>query len=213
MPLQNRVTPFGEIIVASAHGAFMGNRGILHDDQRQLGRARWRHKSWVPCRLQHKGIRRDLMAPGNYTELFFLDEATALAGGHRPCAECRLEDYRAFVSSWAAGANWMGKTRPRVGEIDARLHAERVARPGRGKRIHEVELDRLPDGAMAAFADRPDEALLVLGDALLPWSPDGYGPSVCRIGGTVQALTPVSSVGALAAGYRPQMHPSSHRQG
>lgn len=84
MPLQNRVTPFGEIIVTPAHGTFMGNRGILHDDQRRLGRARWRHKSWVTCRLQHKGIRRDLMAPGNYTELFFLDEATALAAGHRP---------------------------------------------------------------------------------------------------------------------------------
>src|SRR5688500_15168681 len=96
MPLQNRVTPFGEIEAAPARGLFMGNRGILHDANQQLGRARWRHKSWVTCLLSFKDRRREVMAPRRYTELFFCDEAVALAAGHRPCAECRREDYERF---------------------------------------------------------------------------------------------------------------------
>lgn len=103
MPLQNRVTPFGEIVASEARGTLMGNRGCLHDEHRNLGRRRWTTKSWVTCLLSFGGRRRELMRPGYYTELFFLDEATALAAGHRPCAECRREAFRRFVDGWATG--------------------------------------------------------------------------------------------------------------
>src|SRR4051812_29585440 len=153
MPLQNRVTPFGELIADPARGLVYGNRGCLHDD---AGRIRRHHdgRRWIACRLRFKDWHRSpLLQPGRFTELFFLDEATAFAAGHRPCALCRREDYARFLAlTGAAGAD----------AIDARLHAER----GRRHRAGD-----LPDGA---FVERDGEAWLVRGDALRRWTPAGY---------------------------------------
>ena len=124
MPLQNRVTPFGEIVSSPARGLLMGNRGILHNDDRRLGTARWQHPHWVACRLEFRGRRQEVMRPGAYTQLFFLDEAVALAAGHRPCAHCRRADYEAFVSAWMAATG--RADRPRAAELDWQLHRERV---------------------------------------------------------------------------------------
>jgi hypothetical protein len=117
MPLQNRATPFGVIVASEARGNLMGNRGCLHDDNRALSRRRWTTRAWVTCLLSFKGRRRQLMRPGHYTELFFLDEATALAAGHRPCAECRREAFRRFVDGWARGAGCAGE-RVRAADMD-----------------------------------------------------------------------------------------------
>src|SRR5438105_14605474 len=146
MPRQNRVTPFGTIVRPPAgsagRGDFLGNRGCLHDDQGQLRGRRWRTRAWITCRLAFKGRRRALMQPRRWTELFFLDEATAFAAGHRPCAECRREDYERFAAIWR-------RTHPedtRADAIDARLHSERLV-ADRGARLHQSMFDELPDGA------------------------------------------------------------------
>ena len=146
MPLQNRVTPFGEIVASEARGTLMGNRGCLHDDHRTLGRRRWTTRAWVTCLLSFKGRRRQLMRPGHYTELFFLDEATALAAGHRPCAECRREAFRRFVDGWASGAGRAGE-RVRAADMDRAIQAERIER-WRGKITFDAPLAGLPDGVM-----------------------------------------------------------------
>ena len=122
MPLQNRVTPAGEIIADPARGTLMGNRGILHDAQQRLGAARWRHRHWIYCRLAFKGRWREVMAPSRYTELFFLDEATALAAGHRPCCECQREDFRRFQAAWQQAFGHAAS----AGAIDRALHEARV---------------------------------------------------------------------------------------
>jgi hypothetical protein len=206
MALHNRVTPAGEIVADPARGLFVGNRGILHDDARRLGRARWRHKNWITCLLDFKGRRRDVMSPRRYTELFFLDEAVALAAGHRPCAECRRDRYRAFVAAWAAGTGHDGPP-PRAHELDAVLHAARIDPTTRRQRTYMAELSCLPDGAFIRLEDAP---LLVLGDRLLPWAPGGYGDAVARpSGGSVCVLTPRPSVAVLAAGYRPALYPGA----
>ncbi|HEY9058475.1 MAG TPA: hypothetical protein VIN77_15095, partial [Aurantimonas sp.] len=124
MPLQNRVTPLGEIIADPARGTLMGNRGILHDGNRELGRSRWKHKAWIACTLAFRGRKRTPMTPGRYTELFFLDEATALAGGHRPCAECRRADFNAYRTAWAT-AHCLDAP-PTAKAMDDMLHAHRV---------------------------------------------------------------------------------------
>ena len=118
--MQNRVTPFGEIVTSEARGTLMGNRGCLHDQHRALSGRRWTTRAWVTCLLSFKGRRRQLMRPGHYTELFFLDEATALSAGHRPCAECRREAFRRFVDGWATGA---GRAGERVRAADMSLTA------------------------------------------------------------------------------------------
>ena len=127
MPLQNRATPFGAIVASEALGTLMGNRGCLHDDNRTLSGRRWTTRAWLSCVLSFKGRRRQLMRPGYYAELFFLDEATALAAGHRPCAECRREAFRHFVGCWATGAGRAGE-RVRAADMDRALHAERIER-------------------------------------------------------------------------------------
>lgn len=211
MPLQNRVTPFGEIIAHPAHGLFMGNRGILHDEARRLGRARWRHPHWLICRLQFKGRRREVMRPGAYTELFFLDEATALAAGHRPCAECRRRAFLSFRGAWQRGRGKTGTLR--AAELDRALHRARVESRSRRQVTHRCALDLLPDGVFIAFGEAPAKAELVLGDRLLPWSPQGYGEARSRPkGGSVTVLTPQPSVAALAGGYRPVLHSSAGAQ-
>lgn len=205
MSLRNRMTPFGEMIAVAARGRFMGNRGILHDDRQRLGRARWRHLNWVTCVLEFKGRHREVMTPGRYTELFFLDEAVALAAGHRPCAECRRRDFLEFQDKWRRGRQ--EPELPRAGALDRVLHQERIAARTRRQLTHRAPLPALPDGA---FIDLEDGAWLVLDEALLPWRPDGYGrpkrrPATLQ----VTVLTPRSTVGALRAGYRPALHPSA----
>src|ERR1700722_9405922 len=146
VPLQNRVLPTGEIIVDPARGLMMGNRGCLHGQGRELGVSHWRSKAWICCVLDWKGVRRDPMPPGRWTALFFLDEATALAAGHRPCGYCRRADYAWFTESWRGAAGGDAGAHP--GEMDARLHAERVERSTRRQITRPAELAALPDGAM-----------------------------------------------------------------
>lgn len=192
MPHQNRVQPTGEILAHPARGAFMGNRGVLHDEQQRLGKARWKHKAWVCCVTSFKGRRRQIMASNRYTELFFHDETVALAAGHRPCGECRRADYLAFLD--AAGHE--GK----VGAFDTRLHAARaVARVFRQRR-HEAEARDLPDGT---FVLMDWGAGLLREGAIIPFEPEGYKTPLKRPTGTVTVLTPEPTLAALRAGYVP----------
>jgi len=196
MPLQNRVTPLSEIVAVPDRGLVYGNRGCLHDDEGRIVR-RSGTRRWIACRLEFKGRHRSpLMQPGKLTELFFLDEATAFAAGHRPCAECRREDYRRFLSLAAAS---------RADELDERLHAERLG-PHR-------EAGDLPDGA---FVLRGREPWLVLGDELLLWTPGGYARRIPRPPGDAAAITPAATLAVLRAGWDgvvPFLHPSSRSRG
>jgi hypothetical protein len=206
MPLQNRVTPTGEIIADAARGTLLGNRGILHDGERRLGAARWRHPHWICCRLAFKGRRRRPMTPGRYTELFFLDEATALAAGHRPCCECRREDFRAFQAAWRRA---FASSDASASAIDRVLHAARVESRSRRQIRFEAALDDLPDGAFVLLGDDPSTPLLILGAHLLPWRPSGYGRPRPRPHTTGVVLTPRPTVAALQAGYAPALHRSA----
>jgi len=189
-PLQNRVDPFGALTVTSERGLLMGNRGgKFHNDDRTLGRRRWTSLHWIICRCLFKGRHREVWG-GGYTELFFLDEPTALAAGHRPCFECRREDAKAFL----AACNH--STAP---ELDAVLNAERLE--AGAKRLHRRPIDELPDGAMIV---QDGEALAVRGDGLCPWSFNGYGAPRSRPRGLdVDVLTPPTSLAALSAGFAP----------
>jgi hypothetical protein len=201
MPLQNRVTPFGEIVAIPGRGTVMGNRGIIHDPAtRTLLRKRWALKCWIICKLHYKHYHREPMARRSWTELFFLDEATALAAGHRPCFFCNREKAEAFRTAWAAGG-----TIPRAPEMDAVLHSERLQ--GRAKCIHPLSgpLRKLPDGAMIAGGDR---AYLMFGGEALLWSAAGYHRADDKLKPD-GLLTPPSTVAALRAGYRPDLHPSA----
>ncbi len=208
-PRQNRVTPFGEIVATPERGTFMGNRGVLHDAGGRVRRP-WQVRRWIVCVLQFRGRRRAVMAPGRYTELFFLDEATALAAGHRPCAECRHGRFVAFRTAWAAThRSGGGPATPSADEIDRRLHAERVG-PGRSKRSFAAALDGLPDGVFVAVPAWGEAAYLVSGGRLLAWSPGGYGERRRRPKGErVRVLTPPSTVEVIRAGYAPEVHPSA----
>ena len=204
MPRQNRVTPFGELIATVHRGTLMGNRGCLHDAAQRIRRS-WALERWIVCALQFKGRRRTVMTPGRYTELFFLDEATALAAGHRPCAECQRERYELFRAHWAAPRSVTGPLS--AGEMDDVLHAERLD-AARAKRTYVERLSRLPVGVMVA--DDEARAHLVLADALRAWSPAGYGPRRARApGAPMRVLTPPSIVRVLARGYPVDLHPSA----
>jgi len=200
MPLQNRVDPFGELSAQPARGAFMGNRGgRIHRDDRTLGSRRWASRQWICCRLDFKGRQRRVFGAG-YTELFFLDEVTALAAGHRPCFECRRQDALAFAEAFRGGGQ-----RPRAPEMDLILHAERLE--GRRKRTFRASLDALPDGAMIA---RDGAAFAVRGDSLLLWTGSGYATALTRATKlTVDVLTPPSILAALRADYQPRWHQSA----
>jgi hypothetical protein len=204
MPLQNRVTPFGAVVASPGRGLMMGNRGVLHDDARRIVRG-WQTRRWIACLLEFKGIRRAVMTPRRYTELFFLDEAAALSAGHRPCGECRREEYRWFQSLWRArhGGN------AGADEMDLRLHGERLA--GRDKQTYNADLAMLPDGAYVVLDGAP---WLVLGGELYAWSDSGYTQRRSRpANATLAVLTPPSIVAILAAGYRPGVHPSTTAAG
>ena len=195
MTLQNRVRPTGEIERDPFRGGLMGNRGILHGESRDLGRARWRHPNWVACVLSFRGRHRAIMTPGHYTELFFHDEAVALAAGHRPCAECRRPAYRDFRRMWEAALGPVGSAR----ELDRILHAARVTPRTRQQRRHDADANDLPDGTFVLTDGRPHR---LQGARAHPWHPGGYGASVPRPSGRIVVLTPEPTVAVLAAGYR-----------
>ena len=205
MPLQSRVTPFGELIATPARGTMFGNRGgHFHRDNRTLGARRWASRQWICCVLSFKGRRHNVWGPG-YTDLFFLDEVTALAAGHRPCFECRRADANAFAETWA---QTKGSAFPYVEEMDRVLQVERV--DGRAKRTHDMTIDDLPDGVFITLNSAPDIAYAIRGAQLLRWSENGYVETIARPRGMVRVLTPPSIVAVLAAGYRPQWHPSAN---
>jgi hypothetical protein len=198
MPLRNRVTPFGDIVALPGRGTLMGNRGILHDDARQVVRD-FAVRRWIACVLEFRQRHREVMTPHRYTELFFLDEATALAAGHRPCAECRRADYRRFQTMWKSHCGPAD-----ADAMDARLHAERLE--GKTKRTFRADVAGLPDGVYVMLDGR---AWLAVGTALYAWSDSGYTERRGRPrSGDVDVLTPRSIVTVLRAGYLPMIHPS-----
>lgn len=203
MPLQNRVTPFGDIVAIPQRGLFMGNRGIIHDPAtRMLLRRRWSTKAWITCACTYKDHHREVMSRQSWTELFFLDEATALAAGHRPCFFCRRDAARSFQAAWKAGHG--GGAKPTAGEMDATLHRQRLI--GGKKRLHPLPtpLSHLPDGAMVAVGN---EAYLVVAQRTFLWSADGYfaADPPSDIDGL---LTPPATVKAMLAGYGAVLHPA-----
>jgi hypothetical protein len=201
MPLQNRVTPFGDLVAVEGRGLLMGNRGILHDADRRIVRYA-QGRRWIACLTSFRGRRRAVMRPGSYTELFFLDEAAALAAGHRPCAESRHQDYRRFLAAWTACYPHQGTS---ADSIDRRLHRDRVA--GRGtKRTYTDDIARLPDGTCV---DIDGVAWLIDDDAILAWSASGYTERRERPAGAVTVLTPRCVVDVIRAGYRVAVHPSA----
>jgi hypothetical protein len=203
MPRQNRVTPFGELIATEARGTLMGNRGCLHDDRQQIRRA-FVSRRWIICVLEFRGRSRVVMTPGRYTELFFLDEATALAAGHRPCAECQRARYLLFRGVWAEANPGLGTT---ADEIDAVLHAERMD-DGRRKRTYRAAASELPPGVMVVGPG--GLPYLVQEKRLVPWEPGGYARSIPMKGDDVcEVLTPRSIVRAIARGYPVMLHPSA----
>jgi hypothetical protein len=195
LPLQNRVTPLGDLIAVPERGLVYGNRGCLHDDEGRI-RRRWATRRWISCRLEFRGWHREpLMKPGKFTELFFLDEATAFAAGHRPCALCRREDYRRFVEIWAE----LHPGRRGADAIDAQLHEERLAGPWRG------------EPADGAFVLEGGQAWLVFGGAIRRWTPAGYAEQRPR-SGRAAVITPPSLVKVLRRGWKgavPFLHPSA----
>jgi hypothetical protein len=203
MPLQNRVTPTGDIIATPERGLFVGNRGIIHDPAtRTLLNRRWSTPAWLTCVIEFRGRRRKVMARRSWTELFFLDEATAFAAGHRPCFYCRRDDANRFRAAWEEGNSGRELLAP---DIDAVLHQERLE--GRKKRLHPLPmpLAKLPDGAMVqAGAD----SFVMSKGVPLRWSPGGYSEASGKLEEPM-LLTPPSSLRAFMAGYRPVLHPSA----
>lgn len=205
MPLRNRVTPFGEIVAYAERGLLMGNRGILLDESQRIVRS-WQVKRWIACRTEFRGRWRPVMQPHTWTELFFLDEATAFAAGHRPCAQCRYADYRRFATAWAA---WTGEHMG-ADRIDVILHGDRLE--GRGKhqrkRTYQEQIAALPDGA---FIRLDGAAWLRWCGQLLAWSPAGYcDRQPLPAAGRVEVLTPRALVAVLRSGYQPTVHPSAN---
>jgi hypothetical protein len=200
MPLQNRVTPFGDLAAVPARGLLMGNRGgRFHTDSKTLTARRWASRQWICCLLDFKGRQRDVWGRF-YTELFFLDEVTAFAAGHRPCFECRRKNVEAFAEAWREAHGL--RARAKAPEMDEVLHRERLH--GRAKRVHRRNIGDLPDGAFVALEDG---AFTVRSDALLRWTPEGYGARKKRPRGiAVDVLTPPAMLAALSAGYKPQWH-------
>jgi hypothetical protein len=201
VPLQNRVTPLGELVADPARGLVYGNRGCLHDAKGRIVRS-YNGKRWISCRLEFRGWHREkLMQPGRFTELFFLDEATAFAAGHRPCALCRRTDYGRFLELFGQ--------RGGADAVDARLHGERLDLRTRNRRFHVADARELPDGA---FVLNDGEPQLVLGSRLLTWSLRGYVGAQRRPSGQIRVITPPSLVAILQKGWDgevPFVHPSA----
>lgn len=198
MPERNRVTPTGDIVAIPLRGAWLGNRGILHRDH-EIVRF---HASalWITCALSYKGWQAPKWEPHRWTALFFHDEAVAFAAGHRPCALCRRPAYTAYRE---ASANGLDGTVRSAAELDKQLHSERIVRGTHRRRVHPTMWSNLPVGTFVLVDDEPR---LVLDDAVVPWTVRGYGARQRRPrGGTVDVLTPPTTVAALRAGYRPQL--------
>ena len=208
MPYQNRVDPFGQLNAVNDRGAWMGNRGILHDERGQIV-AQWRLKRWLICVLNFKERHRQVFTPHRYTELFFLDEATALSAGHRPCAECQRGRYNEFCLAWSEANPELSHGKVLHAEaIDRQLHIERAMRGG-GKQSYHADLETLPSGT---FVDRSGLACLVWNGKLLPWGFVGYGPPVVTQRNEIaRVLTPRSIVSTFNAGFSPQVHESAAR--
>lgn len=206
MPLQNRVTPLGALEAVSARGAWTGNRGVLHNGKKEIV-ALWRTKAWITCRLQYKGVHRIVFSPHTWSELFFLDEATAFAAGHRPCAYCRRERYNEFKRAWCeANSPLLDSPNPRILLIDARLHRERVRRD-RSKVTYSARFGDLPAGTFIALEGAP---YLLWRGRLFPWSHWGYGEPRAPLPPEerVSVLTPASIVAMFRAGFLPEVHES-----
>lgn len=205
--LQNRVDPWGKLHAVSSRGTLMGNRGILHDEGNRIVRP-WAHKAWVTCLLEFKGIKRPRpFSKGNYSELFFLDEATAFAAGHRPCAYCQRTRHTEFKDAWVR-ANVTEELRAKTSmpDVDRVLHGERAISRG-GKVTFEATLLELPAGSMF---EHENTAFLVASCGYLPWSFEGYGaPYRIDPRAVVKVLTPRSIVRAFAEGFMPRVHPSA----
>ena len=205
-PLQNRVTPLGELIATPERGLVYANRGCLHDAAGRI-RRRYPTRRWIACRLEFRGRRRHhLMAPGKFTELFFLDEATALAAGHRPCGECRYKDYEHLTGMWAE----LQPGQRGADAIDDQLDGERRDPRTGQRRFHEAPIENLPDGTFVLLENQPH---LILGSELLRWSPAGYTDRINRpTGGHGTVITPPSLVALLATDRTPLvplLHPSA----
>ena len=202
MPLQNRVTPTGDIIATPHRGMFTGNRGIIHDPATKTLTRRWASQTWLTCVCEFRRRRRDVMGTRSWTELFFLDEATAFAAGHRPCFYCRRNDADRFRAAWEEGNGVMNIL---AREIDAVLHRERLDR--RAKRLHSLPmpLEELPDGAML---QQGNESFAIVQGRAFVWSPAGYRAAENGLD-EAMLLTPPSTLRALSAGYRPVLHPSA----
>ena len=203
MPLQNRVTPTGEIVATPHRGLFTGNRGIIHDPAtKTLLKKRWSSPAWITCLCEFRGWRRPVMGRRSWTELFFLDEATAFAAGHRPCFFCRRDDANRFRSCWEQGN---GVTDIRAKEMDAVLHRERLERSK--KRLHPLPapVEKLPDGVMV---QQGDDSFLIVQGRVLQWSMEGYREAESTIDNAL-LITPPSTLRAFSAGYQPVLHPSA----
>lgn len=211
MPLQNRVTPTGTIIATPARGTMYGNRGgCFHNDDKTLKPRHWASKQWICCVLDFKDRRRAMMQPGRFTELFFLDEATALAAGHRPCFECRRADATRFAEFWLAAHGGEEKSgRASAAAMDDVLHRARL-RPNGQSSLWAGPVERLPDGAFIRLLGAP---YLLCGPWLYPWTPAGYGAPIPKLSGPeaslIPILTPLPMIAVIERGYRPMLHPTA----
>ena len=209
LPHPNRITPFNELIATQARGTLMGNRGILHDGQGRIIKP-FAHRNWIACLLEFKGRYRRVMTPGRYTHLFFLDEATALAAGHRPCGECRRADYLRFKDAWA-NVRGTDAGKLKAADIDRVLHTDRVA--GRGKHRYKPTITAtfgsIPDGVMFHQGEDDTVALLKWKGQVWAWSPEAYREGTrSNQGQAIEVLTPISVVAVMRAGYVPGVHGS-----
>ncbi|TRD13990.1 hypothetical protein [Palleronia caenipelagi] len=204
MAYQNRVDPFSQLHAVSARGTLMGNRGILHDAAQEVIHTH-RHPNWVACALSYKNAHREIMQPHNYTELFFLDEATAFSAGHRPCAACRRDRYKEFCKLWEQVHGAAEFSTPLPQTIDKALHRARITRQ-KEKVTFDARISELPDGVFFAQAGA---SFLIWRGRILHWSFDGYVPHALSSSETVQVLTPQPIVDLFGAGYLPEVHQSA----
>ncbi len=203
MPLQNRVDPWGNILATSARGTLLGNRGILHNGKKQIIKT-YQHQSWVACKLKFKGRKRKLMSPRNYTELFFLDEATAFAAGHRPCCECRRERYIEFKDFWVRANLKKQVDNVKVSVINKIMHKDRISK--RVKTTYKANINELPDSTI--FSNK-NSAYMIFKNKIYLWSFEGYClQSRINLPDEVDVLTPKSIVNAFDLGFKPGIHES-----
>jgi hypothetical protein len=201
-PLQNRVDPFGQLIRTTGRGAWMGNRGLIHNEHQLIIRP-FRLKAWITCLLEFKGRRREVMTPNLYTELFFLDEATAFSAGHRPCAECRRADFNRFKAAWVQGNSlYMYNIKTPIGEIDEILQRERI-NPNGSKFTYKERLGNLPEGSFIEYNGKP--YMIREPNRVIHWTPFGYTDSIkLPLTTEVNVLTPKSIINSFQSGYIPQ---------